>query len=292
MNAQLQQRTPEWHAARVGRITGSRIAAVLGHSPWQSRKALLAEMVREALGENIRRDSPAMAWGRDHEDAALADFEMTVADLDDEIIPGGWYTLPDDAYLGYSPDAHVPGKYLVEIKCPFNRVLPDDVPAHYADQVQLGMHVMDLPECALHFWTPAESKTFFVRRDPAWWDAAQPQVSAFLADFRAAVLTPAQYLTNERRDPEWLDAACQYVYRKSVADEAAAALDEAKKKLESLAYYAPAEGGGVRLEYVERAGSVDWKRLAKTLEITQETQDAYRGKSTTYARISVAANDE
>jgi putative phage-type endonuclease len=292
MNAQLQQRTPEWHAARVGRITGSRIAAVLGRSPWQSRKALLTEMVREALGEDIHRDSPAMAWGRDHEDAALADFEATVADPGDEIIPGGWYTLPNDTYFGYSPDAHVPGKYLIEIKCPFNRVLPDDVPAHYADQVQLGMHVMGLSECALHFWTPAESRTFFIRRESAWWDAVRPPVSAFLADFRAAVLAPAQHLTNERRDSAWIDAACQYVYRKNAADEAQAALDEAKKRLEALACYAPAEGGGVRLEYIERAGSVDWKRLATALGITKEEQEAYRGKSTTYARVSVAASGE
>jgi hypothetical protein len=154
------------------------------------------------------------------------------------------------------------------------------------------MHVMDLPECALHFWTPDGSKTFFIARDPGWWATAEPQVDAFLAEYCAALLAPEQYLTNERRDSEWRDAARMYTYRLSQQKEAEAAVAEAKAKLEALANGAPAEGAGVRLEYVERAGSVDWKRLAKTLEITQETQDAYRGKSATYARITVAASDE
>ena len=93
MNAVIEQRTAEWHDARIGRITGSRIGAVLGHSPWQSRKQLLADMVREALGERVERDSPAMRWGRDHEQEALDDFVLKCAGLDDDIAYGGWYVL-------------------------------------------------------------------------------------------------------------------------------------------------------------------------------------------------------
>lgn len=292
MNAQLQQRTPEWLDARIGRITGSRIGAVLGHSPWQTRKQLLAEMVRETLGERVERDSPAMKWGREHEQDAIDDFRLNVADMDDEIIEGGWYTLEGDAYVGYSPDAHVAGRYLIEVKAPFNQKLPDAIPDHYRDQCQLGMHVMGLDECALHYWTPSASQTFFLTREPAWWEAALPQISAFLSDYRRAVLTPNEYLLDERRDSEWTLAAREYVFHLSRQKEAEAAVAAAKAKLESLAGGNPAEGGGVRLEYVERAGTVDWKKLAKTLEISQETQDAYRSKPTRYARVTVAAADE
>ena len=292
MNAQLQQRTPQWLDARIGRVTGSRIGAVLGHSPWQSRKQLLADMVREALGERVERDSPAMRWGREHEQDALDDFALTCAGLDDDIAYGGWYVREDDAYVGYSPDGYVPNRYLIEVKCPFNRILPLDAPPHYVDQVQLGMHVLDLPEAALHFWTPGGSETFWIARDPSWWEAALPKISEFLAEFRRAVLTPNQYLTDERRDAAWTEAARRYVYFLSRQKEAETAVAEAKLVLETLAGGNPAEGAGVKLDYVERAGSVDWKKLTKALEISQETQDAYRSKPTKYARVTVAAADE
>lgn len=288
MNAQLEQRTPQWLDARIGRVTGSRIGAVLGHSPWQSRKQLLADMVREALGERVERDSPAMRWGREHEQDALDDFVLKCASLDDDIAYGGWYVREGDAYVGYSPDGYVPGSYLIEVKAPYSQRLPEEVPEHYRDQVQLGMYVMDLPEAALHFWTPTASKTFYLLRDPAWWDAALPQISAFLADFRHALMRPNEYLTDERRDAAWREAARRYVYFLSRQKEAETAVAEAKAALEALAGGNPAEGAGVKLDYVERAGSVDYKRLLAEYHISKEQTDAFRSKPTRYARISVA----
>ena len=41
----IQQRTPEWQEQRKLRITGSRLGAVLGLSPWQKPEDVLREMV-------------------------------------------------------------------------------------------------------------------------------------------------------------------------------------------------------------------------------------------------------
>ena len=46
----IQQRTPEWQEQRKLRITGSRLGAVLGLSPWQKPKDVLREMVRQYHG--------------------------------------------------------------------------------------------------------------------------------------------------------------------------------------------------------------------------------------------------
>jgi putative phage-type endonuclease len=293
MNAVLKQRSPEWHEARIGRITGSRIGAVLGHSPWQTRKALLAEMVAEATGNRVERDSPAMRWGRDHEDEALDDFLLKCASLDDELVAGGWYELGDT--MGYSPDAIItqPGRghYLVEIKCPYSRLLPDEIPPHYMDQVQLGLHVLDMRDAALHFWTPSGSETFWILRDESWIEAALPVMAEFVADYRAALLNPAAWNVEERTDVEWRQAANHYLFCIDEMKVAERELAYAKEELERLADNRPARGSGVKLEYVERAGSVDWKKLAKALAIPQETQDEYRSKPTTYARVTVARDE-
>lgn len=285
----MEQRTQEWLDARIGRITGSRIAAVLGHSPWQTRKALLAEMVNEAMGKRVSRDSVAMTWGRDHEDEALEDFIQKAGGEDPSIEPGGWYTRGDE--LGYSPDA-LADAFLVEIKCPFSQLLPDDVPVHYEDQCQLGMLVTERDECALHFWTPTRSETFWLSRDESWAERAIPQVADFMASYRAALLDPTAWGIVERTDAAWIEASRRYVYYLSRQKDYEALVSEAKAHLESLSGQLPAEGGGVKLEYVTRNGAVDWKRLAKKLEISQELQDAYRGKSTRYARVTVAGEDE
>jgi len=52
--------SPEWHAARVGKMSGSRIAAAAGLSPWESPFSLWHRMAGN-IGE--AEESPAMRWG-------------------------------------------------------------------------------------------------------------------------------------------------------------------------------------------------------------------------------------
>jgi predicted phage-related endonuclease len=49
----MEQRSAEWHAARVGKITASRVGAILGNSPYKTRDDVMREMVREALGAEL-----------------------------------------------------------------------------------------------------------------------------------------------------------------------------------------------------------------------------------------------
>lgn len=63
--------SPEWYAARRGRLGGSEIAAVLGLSPWQSRFSLWHLKAGNVAPEPDNRE---MEWGRDLEALLAARF--------------------------------------------------------------------------------------------------------------------------------------------------------------------------------------------------------------------------
>ena len=71
----IVQRSPEWHEQRKLRLTGSRIGAILGLSPWQTPENVLRQMVREYHGaESEFTGNPATDWGNQHETRALLAF--------------------------------------------------------------------------------------------------------------------------------------------------------------------------------------------------------------------------
>ena len=68
----MEQRTEEWFEARKLRLTGSRIGAILGLSPWQTPDDVLRAMVREYHGAPSEFvDNPAVQHGRDNEQRAV-----------------------------------------------------------------------------------------------------------------------------------------------------------------------------------------------------------------------------
>lgn len=119
--ADLEQGTDAWIAARLGRVTASRIADVIARTKtgWgASRANYMAELVAERLtgvpAEQYQNAS--MQWGTDKEPEARAAYAfLTDADEVDEI---GFIPHPTIAMSGASPDGYVGADGLVEIKCP------------------------------------------------------------------------------------------------------------------------------------------------------------------------------
>lgn len=64
--------SPEWHAARAGKLGGSEIAAVLGLSPFESRFSLYH---RKAGAVGPVEETPEMRWGKILEPVIKARFE-------------------------------------------------------------------------------------------------------------------------------------------------------------------------------------------------------------------------
>ncbi|GLZ34840.1 hypothetical protein Lesp02_70270 [Lentzea sp. NBRC 105346] len=78
--------SPEWHAARANTITGSRIAAVMGFSPWESRFSLwhrMAGMVADEVENDLMR------WGKLLEPVILGEYARE-HDLSLNTRPGTW----------------------------------------------------------------------------------------------------------------------------------------------------------------------------------------------------------
>lgn len=116
-----EQRTPEWFAERLGKITASRIADVVGKTKSGSygaaRKNYMAELLCQRLtGQQEEKfTSDAMRHGTDTEQAARA---MYMLETGADVTETGFIPHPTIAMSGASPDGLVGEDGLIEIKCP------------------------------------------------------------------------------------------------------------------------------------------------------------------------------
>ena len=132
------QRSQEWHEQRKLRLTGSRIGAILGLSPWQTPENVLRQMVREYHGaESEFKVNPATEWGNQHETRALLAF-MRKTDL--QVEQCGFFPYGDR--MGASPDGLTSDGGTLELKVPYGlrhggkfKSLADQ--PHYAAKVQM-----------------------------------------------------------------------------------------------------------------------------------------------------------
>lgn len=142
----MDQRTDEWFAARLGKVTASRVADIVartksGYST--SRANYMAELVAERLtgkkGDSY--SNAAMQWGTEQEPFARAAYESMQGVLVQEV---GFVPHPIIADAGASPDGLVSTDGCVEIKCPFTAthidfLMDGAVPDKYITQIQWQM---------------------------------------------------------------------------------------------------------------------------------------------------------
>lgn len=116
----MDQRTDDWFAARLGKVTASRIADVVAKTksgPSASRANYMAQLIVERMtGKPTESYSnSAMQWGTDTEPLARAAYEMATDTIVDEV---GFVEHESLSMCGASPDGLVGEKGLIEIKCP------------------------------------------------------------------------------------------------------------------------------------------------------------------------------
>lgn len=136
----IAQRTAEWRAQRKLRLTGSRIGAILGQSPWQKPDDVIREMVREYHDQPSEFvTNPAVAHGNNNEQRALLCFMRKTGLQVDEC---GFFEYGER--LGASPDGLTSDGGVLELKVPYSlrnggtfKPLADQ--PHYAAQVQMEM---------------------------------------------------------------------------------------------------------------------------------------------------------
>src|SRR6056297_2347524 len=105
----MEQRSPEWFAHRLGRVTASRIADVMAKTksgPGAARKNYMADLVAERLTGEAKEGftNAAMQWGTDMEPQARAAYEFVTDAVVTEV---GFIDHPKIEMAGCSPDGLV-----------------------------------------------------------------------------------------------------------------------------------------------------------------------------------------
>lgn len=140
------QGTPEWFAARAGKVTASRVSDVIAKTQkgWgASRANYAAELICERLTGNTPPSftNDAMRWGTETEPQARNAY---IAKYGAEVFETGFVDHPEVAMSGASPDGYVGDEGLLEIKCPntsthLDTLLSETAPTKYMTQMQWQM---------------------------------------------------------------------------------------------------------------------------------------------------------
>ncbi len=194
MTEDLIQGSPEWKAARAGKVTASRVADVVARTKtgWgASRANYMAELIAERLTGVAAEGytNAAMQWGTDHEPDARAAYEFR---RDVEVAQVGFVPHPTIAGAGASPDGLVGDLGLVEIKCPntathIDTLIGQAIPAKYVTQMQWQMACTGRAWCDFVSFDPRlpESMAVFVdrvHRDDELIASLEKDVRDFLAE--------------------------------------------------------------------------------------------------------------
>jgi YqaJ-like recombinase protein len=149
------QKTPEWYAARLGRLTASRAAdmlATIKSGEAAARRDLRVQLVVERLTGLPQEDAyvnQAMQRGLDKEADAFAAYEALTGNL---ASPVG-FVAHDTLMAGCSPDGQVDGfAGLLELKCPKSATHLDylrarKVPGKYLAQITHALWITGAAWC-------------------------------------------------------------------------------------------------------------------------------------------------
>lgn len=190
----MEQRTEEWHAARLGKVTASRVADVVaktktGYST--SRANYMAELICERLTgmQGASFVNAAMQWGTDTEPTARSAYEAMSGSL---VAETGFVPHTTVDMSGASPDGLVGDDGLVEIKCPITAthietLLGETVPSKYITQMQWQMACTGRKWCDFVSFDPrmpANMQLYVkrVKRDDEFIAFLETEVSSFLIE--------------------------------------------------------------------------------------------------------------
>ena len=188
----MDQRTDEWFAARLGKVTASRVADVIAKTktgPSASRENYATQLVLERL-TNKQAESYtnlAMQWGTETEPMARQAYELKRGLFVNET---GFVDHPTIEMCGASPDGLVGADGLIEIKCPnsathMETILTQKVPAKYIPQMMWQMSCTGRNWCDFVSFDPRfpENLQIFIERvtyDPTYVRMLELEITQFL----------------------------------------------------------------------------------------------------------------
>lgn len=192
---EIIQGSPEWHAARLGKATASKITDIMATlksgGEAAGRKNYRAQLVVERLTGCPTESymNGAMQWGIDNEPSARECYTFATGNAVDQI---GFVDHPGIQMSGASPDGLVGADGLIEIKCPnsathIEYLLAGVPPADYLKQMFWQMDCTGRSWCDFVSYDPRmplDLQLFVVRlqRDDTKIAEMRVAVSSFLAE--------------------------------------------------------------------------------------------------------------
>lgn len=191
----MDQRTEEWHQARLGKVTASKLADVMasgrGGAPSATRANYRAQLVVERLTGTPTETftNAAMAHGTETEPQARATYILTTGRVVEEV---GFIDHPAIEMSGASPDGLIGADGLVEIKCPNSAthiatLRGAEIDGKYLKQMQWQMACTGRDWCDFVSFDPRlpDELQLHIRRvarDPAMISEMEAAVRSFLAE--------------------------------------------------------------------------------------------------------------
>jgi len=189
----MEQRTDDWFAARLSKVTASRVADVIAKTKTgygAGRANYMADLVVERLtGQKASSfTNAAMEWGTEQEPYARAAYAAKTGILVEEV---GFIDHPTVAMSGASPDGFAE-EGLIEVKCPntathLEYVLAELPPLKYFTQMQWQMACAGKPWCDFVSYDPRlpeRLRLLVVRvpRDDDYIKMLEQEVTTFLQE--------------------------------------------------------------------------------------------------------------
>lgn len=196
---ELVQGTDAWKAARLGRVTASRVSDLIAKTKtgWgASRANLMAQLIAERLTgvPSVDFVNSAMQWGTEKEPDARAAYAF-LRDVD--VVEVGFAPHPTIEMSGASPDGLVNDDGLVEFKCPntanhIETLISQTIPGKYITQMDWQMACTGRQWCDFASFDPRlppDMQLFVKRRerDDARIAELETEVRTFLAELDAKV---------------------------------------------------------------------------------------------------------
>lgn len=300
INTTTTQRSTEWQEQRKLRITGSRLGAILGLSPWQKPKDVLREMVRQYHGaESEFVGGPHIDHGVNNEQRALLCF-MRESGLNVEEC--GFFAYGD--FMGASPDGLTSDGGILELKVPYSlrkggEFKPLSEQPHYAAQVQMEMiatgrnHGYFAQYIAPHGdplapdYVPEQINIERAELDPLFLDSNLTKINEFYRLLLSELDNPEhleELRTQIDTDRSWFILS-EIDRLRAIQKESAEAEKELLNELVKMADGKDAEVHGRKLTLVKRQGSISYSKAIKEL-LPDADLEKWRGKPSESWRIT------
>lgn len=200
------QRTDEWKAARLGKVTASRFGTVMTNAKKAGEisataKSYMYELITELnTGESKQLENDALDHGTEYETDAIMEYEEATMS---EVIDSDFVDYCGDNELfqgmvGGSPDGLVGKDKIIEAKCPYNSVIHTTymierkIPKAYYAQIQGNLWLTGRKECDFISFDPrvkSGTRLTIIRvdRDEEYITKLQDALTTFITEYKLLI---------------------------------------------------------------------------------------------------------